>query len=401
MLSRLLRCALEIAEKILLAVENVVGSCRGHAWSSHLQQVRPYVRAAVVILGGLLGLLPAHEIAAVVLALIVGALAHPSTSPSPRQIAGGFSRSKGTFMTTSEHRNLQPIDSVDPDGVRPSADHLTATTALSVAEEAVGTIALKPAALSLQQRDDIRAAAVAYAEACSTQQRYLGTGSDQTGVEAVDTTLNALNRLLDLATSTSVDTALLERTLQRDALIVEREALAARDAALAIEREGLKARIREVTVDRDRLQDVRNAGEDETDLLLQRHREMAKRCEQLSATAASAEAAFEVFKRKVVEVADEYAQEHGWCSVIDQALEDLGLERSPKEYRAKLTITVDVYGVLARGRRDLPEGDWVRDSIGVRGIERAIRDHIAFDDDHLSGSVDAFEFEVDDVQDND
>ena len=43
----------------------------------------------------------------------------------------------------------------------------------------------------------------------------------------------------------------------------------------------------------------------------------------------------------------------------------------------------------------------MRDSIGVRAIERAIRDSVAFDDDHLSGNVEDYEFEVDDVQDTD
>lgn len=275
------------------------------------------------------------------------------------------------------------------------------TSTTPTAEGTVGIIPPKAAALTLEQRDEIKRAALAHADACRADQQHMETGSDQAGAAAVNATLHALNRQLDQATTTSIDTLLLERTLERDALIVERDALLVRNADLAIERDGREARTREITADRDHLLAVRNAGTDEADLLLQRYKEMVTKCEELSARGASVEAQFEAFKQKVVEVADQYAKEHGWCDVIDAALEELGLERAPKEYRAKLTITLDVYGTLANGRRDLPEGDWVRDSIGVRAIERAIRDSIAFDDDHASGSVEDFEFEVDDVQGND
>src|SRR5699024_10349210 len=48
----------------------------------------------------------------------------------------------------------------------------------------------------------------------------------------------------------------------------------------------------------------------------------------------------EAFKCDVVRVASEYADTHGWCDEIDEALDDLGLKRDPQTATFTFTVTV-------------------------------------------------------------
>jgi len=214
--------------------------------------------------------------------------------------------------------------------------------------------------LTVERQNRVLEVALDYAEAVQAYRKVLNLGPDPDAEVVARASKMAEQRQL-----------LLELTLSSDHLLYE--AVAHRDDLLG--------RVRDLTGDRDRLQNA-------TDAVTEEREELLRRFNVSSRAAARAQSELAAFKEQVVEVADQYADEHGWCNVIDKALEELGLERAPKEYRAKLTITLDVYGTLANGRRDLP-------------IERAIRDSIAFDDDHASGSVEDFEFEVDDVQEND
>lgn len=138
-----------------------------------------------------------------------------------------------------------------------------------------------------------------------------------------------------------------------------------------------------------------------TGLQAERNR-LAAKCEELQQKLDSTPEGFrelEAFKRKVVQVAEEYAKEHGWCSVIDEALDELGLKRAPTSYTAQMTIQVSFTGVLAT-RRDLPSDNWVESSVGTGAIEEAIRGAfgLASDEDHEGGSIDNISFNVDDVE---
>ena len=62
---------------------------------------------------------------------------------------------------------------------------------------------------------------------------------------------------------------------------------------------------------------------------------------ELSSRSATAEIELEEFKNRVAAVASRYAKAHGWCSVVDEALSDLGLERISSRYTAALNIRVE------------------------------------------------------------
>lgn len=49
----------------------------------------------------------------------------------------------------------------------------------------------------------------------------------------------------------------------------------------------------------------------------------------------------EAFRKRVVEVTRDYAEAHGWCNVVDEALRDLDLIGPP---RRRITVTVEVDG---------------------------------------------------------
>lgn len=68
--------------------------------------------------------------------------------------------------------------------------------------------------------------------------------------------------------------------------------------------------------------------------------------------------AHEDFKREVAEVAVKYAKEHDWCSVVRDALDELGLE-VPTEthtYSVSGTITVEVDPLARYGPQDSVNG---------------------------------------------
>lgn len=105
------------------------------------------------------------------------------------------------------------------------------------------------------------------------------------------------------------------------------------------------------------------------------------------------------FKDQVVEVATRYAVENSWCSTVNQALQEMGLEMKPKSYSATLQITVEFVAEMAE-RRDIPSESWVRDSMQTDAIRRAIANSFSMDSDHAGVSVNDIEFEVTSVEEN-
>ena len=105
----------------------------------------------------------------------------------------------------------------------------------------------------------------------------------------------------------------------------------------------------------------------------------------------------ETFKREVVRVASEAAEEHNWCSVIDDILRELGLERERPTYTAELTITVS-FSASRTDSRDCPERSWVRDSIRREDLEQAIRQNFEMDGDNDNVDIRDISFSIDDVE---
>ena len=74
---RVLWCVRRLAARIAVEVARAVRWCRGSAWPRHLHRVATnpaYAAAAGAVLAGAFGLLPAREVAAAVLTVIIGAL---------------------------------------------------------------------------------------------------------------------------------------------------------------------------------------------------------------------------------------------------------------------------------------------------------------------------------------
>jgi uncharacterized coiled-coil DUF342 family protein len=170
---------------------------------------------------------------------------------------------------------------------------------------------------------------------------------------------------------------------QLEGVKVERDHAQTASDSLTAERDDLRTRYDDLMGRFDargtRLQDARN----ERDRLETR----------LQAKASDLEA----FRERVVAVASEAAEEHGWCDTIDQILGELGLERKPWGYTGDLTITVQFQTQLT-SRRDLPDENWVLNSMNEDAIRRAIYSNFGMDSDHRSSSVNDVSFEVSNVE---
>lgn len=101
----------------------------------------------------------------------------------------------------------------------------------------------------------------------------------------------------------------------------------------------------------------------------------------------------EQFKQQVAEVATRYARIHEMCSVVDQALRELGLSRLPSGYSATLEITVEFTADM-RERNEEPERSWVRDSIQTTQLRRAIMDSFGMDSDHTGSDISDISFDI-------
>lgn len=237
----------------------------------------------------------------------------------------------------------------------------------------------------------IKEAALNYAEALAEYQKSGPVGTAPT-MELSERLTHAGMALTNLVTGEVVIADLQRRLDDTRKSMVE---LVDGKNRLAGEVSGLLAERRQAMIER-------NLGIEAKEALTIERNRLAAKCEELQQKLDSTPEGFrelEAFKRKVVQVAEEYAKEHGWCSVIDEALDELGLKRAPTSYTAQLTIQVSFTGVLAT-RRDLPSDNWVESSVGTGAIEEAIRGAfgLASDEDHEGGSIDNISFNVDDVE---
>lgn len=74
----------------------------------------------------------------------------------------------------------------------------------------------------------------------------------------------------------------------------------------------------------------------------------------------------EEFKEKVVKVATDLAEEHDWCEVVDNALEEMGLPRRARRAEITFTVTVPLEDVprdlMRRIEEDQIHDRWVTDT---------------------------------------
>jgi hypothetical protein len=105
----------------------------------------------------------------------------------------------------------------------------------------------------------------------------------------------------------------------------------------------------------------------------------------------------ERFKEQVQEVATRYAKNNGWCSVVDEALEELGLSRmEPKTYTATLHINVDFTFTPESYSEDGPSDSEVEEMIQTYDLKTRIERYFSMSGVN-SSSVDDVNFDVNDV----
>ena len=77
------------------------------------------------------------------------------------------------------------------------------------------------------------------------------------------------------------------------------------------------------------------------DLTIEQQREELQRLRDI---VTAKEEALRTFKRRVAEVAMEYAERHDWCDTVKEALDELGVEVPTKEYVFTLSVVYRVRG---------------------------------------------------------
>ena len=104
----------------------------------------------------------------------------------------------------------------------------------------------------------------------------------------------------------------------------------------------------------------------------------------------------QAFRDQVREVAIDKAQEHGWCSVIDEILEELGLDpRNKPEYSGRVTITVDFTATHDSYQTEAPDSSDI--NLDERGLTTAINRYFSISNAD-SVSVGEINFEIDDIE---
>lgn len=169
--------------------------------------------------------------------------------------------------------------------------------------------------------------------------------------------------------------------------------------AVTVQRDALQLELGELRADLATLRAERNAAVVDRDALQLQVNDFRAEYERAERLLWEKTTELDEFKGKVVEVAGRYADRHGWCGIINEALAELDLAFQPSKYQATLQITVRFSAEMSN-RRDLPETDWVDDSIRVGNLKRAIENNFQLDEDHRSCVVDDVEFEVTDVSED-
>jgi hypothetical protein len=88
------------------------------------------------------------------------------------------------------------------------------------------------------------------------------------------------------------------------------------------------------------------------------------------------------FKTRVAAVAMNYAREHNWCSVVTEALDELGLEPPPTRISGTLTVTYSFAAELDPKSRGQLSAEWLRQSVVVSGTDAPTLDS-DFDNTHF------------------
>lgn len=94
------------------------------------------------------------------------------------------------------------------------------------------------------------------------------------------------------------------------------------------------------------------------------------------------------FRRQVSETATEYARRHGWCAVVDEALQELDLSRIVTTITGTVTVTYPFSGQIAARCVGDVNSDWLRSSLRETPTPE-------FDSD-----FDSYSFEVGEIQVN-
>ncbi len=235
------------------------------------------------------------------------------------------------------------------------------------------------------KEDQILEAALDYAAAVTDYQKaiHLGVDAEVDAATQGSNLARTRNVLLDLS---SVE--LLSRTMERDRLRHNYD-------CLVEERDDLLAKVQQATNNNGLAQRYTELSDRYNAVELERQG-LESRYEDALTAIRSADRRLAEFKEKVVEVASGYAQEHGWCDVIDDALRELGLERKAKKYSGTLTIVVSFEAELEPGK-ETPSRQWVRDSVSVdtESIEGALK----FDSDHTESNVLDVTYQFSDIRD--
>lgn len=176
--------------------------------------------------------------------------------------------------------------------------------------------------------------------------------------------------------------------------------LAAERNALMTQRDQLQVRESDLTSERDAMQREVDYLTTRLDLSRSRNESLIQERDSLEQRQAQVLEEFHNFKCQVVEVATRYAVENDWCAVIDKALEELGLERVPFSYRGTLNVSIR-FTAETTDRRELPDEEWVYNSINTYDIRQAIERAFGMDSDHADSSVGNIEFAVSDVEEDD
>ncbi len=95
----------------------------------------------------------------------------------------------------------------------------------------------------------------------------------------------------------------------------------------------------------------------ETETMREQATDLRRQVREAGTRATAADVELDRFKRKAREVAIEKAEEHDWCSVIDEILSDMGLEPRTRTYEVSVDVTfsmrIDVEASSEDQARDL------------------------------------------------